>query len=232
MEPVILAGGEGRRLRPVISDVPKPMARVAGKPFLEILMEYWISQGIRRFVLAVGYKHDMIEKHFGSRYKNADIVYSVEEKLLGTGGGLVLALSRLTDEAPFLVLNGDTYFEVPLGDMIAFHNKKNAEWTIALAESAEKGRYGSVKLEEGGRITGIQTDAAQSKRRLINGGVYLINRNLFAKPFIKSGEKKSIETEIIPAFTREKKRMYGLISEARFVDIGIPHDYEKASSMF
>ena len=108
---VILAGGLGTRLRSVVSDVPKPMAPVGGRPFLEYQLEYWINQGISRFVLSVGYRHEAITEHFGSRYKGVELEYAVEEQPLGTGGGLLLAAEKLKQDTPFLLLNKDTYFK-------------------------------------------------------------------------------------------------------------------------
>src|SRR5207237_2019404 len=103
VEAVVLAGGLGTRLRAAVSDVPKPMAPVGGRPFLERLLDYWIGQGVRRAVLAVGYLHDMIRGHFGDEYRGCAIAYSIEEQPLGTGGALVQSLPLVHGER-FLVL--------------------------------------------------------------------------------------------------------------------------------
>ena len=134
MEAVFLAGGLGTRLRAAVSDVPKPMAPVQGRPFLERLLDYWIGQGVQRAVLAVGYMHETIRQHFGEKYRNCVITYSVEQQPLGTGGALVQALPLVQAET-FLVLNGDTYFAVPLPALTEFHQQRRAKVSLSLFRS-------------------------------------------------------------------------------------------------
>jgi D-glycero-alpha-D-manno-heptose 1-phosphate guanylyltransferase len=120
---IILAGGLGTRLRSAVPDLPKPMAPIAGRPFLAYQLDYWIRQGVDRFVLSVGYRHESIMAYFGAAYRGIAVDYSVEQTPLGTGGGLLLALERLDGgQRPFLLLNGDTYFEVDLATLSAFHD--------------------------------------------------------------------------------------------------------------
>src|SRR5262245_49936719 len=121
MQAIVLAGGLGTRLRATIGDIPKPLAPVRGRPFLEYLLAYWIGQGVTSFILSVGYRSEMITGHFGASFRGAAIDYAVEDRPLGTGGGLLLATTRLAADDPFLVLNGDTYFEVPLAALLKFH---------------------------------------------------------------------------------------------------------------
>src|SRR2546425_12065025 len=111
-EAIVLAGGLGTRLRSVVADVPKPMAPIGGRPFLEYLFDHWIGQGIRRFTLSVGYRHETITGHFGNAYRGVALRYVVEEAPLGTGGALLRTLGAFPGEAPVLLLNGDTYFPV------------------------------------------------------------------------------------------------------------------------
>src|SRR5205085_7892557 len=103
---VVLAGGLGTRLRSAVPDVPKPMAPIAGRPFLEYQLDYWIGKGIDRFVLSVGYRHELIIDHFKARYRGAHIAYAIESSPLGTGGGLLRAVNEARLDSPFLVLNG------------------------------------------------------------------------------------------------------------------------------
>src|SRR3989344_6164126 len=112
MEAIILAGGLGSRLRATVPDLPKPMAPIHGRPFLEYLLDYWAGQGVSRFVLSVGYKRDIIEEHFATRYKGTEADYAVEDQPLGTGGGFLLRLNPLGRTGPFLILNEGTYLEV------------------------------------------------------------------------------------------------------------------------
>ena len=113
---IILAGGLGTRLRSTVPDLPKPMAPIAGRPFLAHQMDHWIGQGVSRFVLSVGYRHEAISSHFGRRFHGAAIDYVVETSPLGTGGAVKLATAGLPRDEYTLLLNGDTYFDVPLRD--------------------------------------------------------------------------------------------------------------------
>lgn len=109
---IILAGGMGTRLRSAVPDLPKPMAPIHERPFLEHQMDYWIGQGVSRFIVSVGYMKEVIMDHFGASYRATPLTYAIEEEPLGTGGGLLLAAQGLSET--FLVLNGDTFFEVDL----------------------------------------------------------------------------------------------------------------------
>jgi D-glycero-alpha-D-manno-heptose 1-phosphate guanylyltransferase len=219
---VILAGGLGTRLRSVVPDVPKPMAKVVGRPFLEHLMDYWIAQGVSRFILLVGYKSKIIAAHFGARYKQIPIAYIVESEPLGTGGGLVLAAQDLNE--PFLLLNGDTYFEVSLKELKYFHQQKLADWTIALFKANEADRYGSIIFDVEGKISELKTGKCQIGE-FANGGVYLINPMVFKSSLIEPGKKYSLENEVLPMMVNSGKNIMAFKQFRPFIDIGIPSDY-------
>jgi D-glycero-alpha-D-manno-heptose 1-phosphate guanylyltransferase len=231
MEAIILAGGLGNRLRPVVSDVPKPMAPVNGRPFLEHLLDYWGEQGVKRFILSVGYKHEAIIGYFGYRYQNADIAYAIENQPLGTGGGLLAALGQLNGRDPFLAMNGDTFFEVELGTMRRFHDAKNAEITIALRNVDANSRYAGVSVDADGRITAFDSQARTAGKALINGGVYLAARSVFAEVAAQIRGPVSIEDELYPRLLFAGRRIYGYPSQGRFIDIGIPEDYRRAATL-
>ena len=129
---VILAGGQGKRLQSIIKDIPKPMAKIRNKPFLEYLLNYWYSQGIKFFILSVGYLASEIENYFGNNYRDAEIRYVCEDKPLGTGGGLILCRDILPKDKPILVLNGDTYFPINLQELASQACKFEADWAMAL----------------------------------------------------------------------------------------------------
>ncbi len=228
MEAVILAGGLGTRLRSVLSDVPKPLAPINGRPFLEYQFDYWIAQGIRRFILSVGYKHELIQAHFGNSYTGAEILYSVEKEPLGTGGGLLLALQKLLTPGPFLILNGDTFFAVSLAALKQLHMETSAVMMLALRRVAVNNRYGTVELTEDARITGFRS-VADSKESTINGGVYLTQPDAFLDLGCIVGQKISLEDEILPRLLEIGKPVYGLMADGKFVDIGIPEDYLNAA---
>lgn len=230
-EAIVLAGGLGIRLRQIVPELPKPMAPVNGRPFLEHLLDYWAKQGINRFILSVGYKREIIIDHFGHRYRNADIVYAIEDQPLGTGGGLLTALGQLKGRDPFLAMNGDTFFEVELGSMCRFHGAKEAEITIALRNVDANSRYASVSVDADGRITAFDSQARTSGGALINGGVYLARRSVFAEMASQIHEPVSIEDQLYPRLLSAGRRIYGYPSQGRFIDIGIPEDYRRAAAL-
>jgi len=230
MEAVILAGGLGTRLRSVVSDVPKPMAPVNGRPFLEHLIEYWIRQGVQRFILSVGYRHEKIQRHFGTRYGHAGMDYAVEREPLGTGGGFLLALEQVTGDR-CLVLNGDTFFEVPLRELDSEHDNGCAVVTLSLFEAPPGGRYLGVDLAEDGEVRRFGVTAAQGKT-FCNGGVYMIARNAFAGMAFRPGEACSLESDLLTGLRQHGGLVRGFVSHGFFIDIGVPEDYLRAQALF
>jgi len=228
MEALILAGGMGTRLRSVVHDVPKPMANIAGRPFLAYLMDYWISQGISRFTLSVSYKKDKIIDFFGTKYKNTSIAYLEELEPLGTGGALILASQTLSDT--FVVLNGDTLFKVNLSKFIRNHLDSKSNWTVALFNADESDRYGKINIDSIGRINNFQSGKSQVGQ-LSNGGVYIINPKILRESSFKIGTKYSLEEEIIPTLINDGNHFFGFKEEAEFLDIRVPADYFKAQEI-
>ncbi|MBM3347655.1 MAG: phosphohexose mutase [Betaproteobacteria bacterium] len=225
---IVLAGGLGTRLRGEVPDLPKPMAPVAGRPFLEYLLDYWIAQGISRFVLSVGYRHEAISGHFGNSYSGVPIDYAIEKLPLGTGGGLVLAAQKLDSAAPFVVLNGDSYFAVDLEALAAFAQANRADWCFSLFRANEVGRYMSMGVDADGRITSL-TSGTGAPRWLANGGVYWMGAR--GPGQFTAGSKLSIEDDIFPAAMAAGRRLYGLEFTGTFIDIGVPADYRRAASL-
>lgn len=226
---VILAGGLGTRLRSVVSDVPKPMAPVGGRPFLEYQLEYWINQGISRFVLSVGYRHEAITEHFGSRYKGVELEYAVEEQPLGTGGGLLLAAEKLKQDTPFLLLNGDTYFEADWNVLDACAVEHDADWCFSLFKTSEKGRYMGIEMSDQGLITSLKSRVEQGPR-LANGGVYWVHPRALSGDW-RSGERLSLEDDLFPQALAAGRRILGIEFRGTFIDIGVPDDYHRAPSL-
>ena len=226
MEAVVLAGGFGTRLRSVVSEVPKPMAPVGGRPFLELLLDYWIRQGVRRFVLSIGYLAEKISAHFGPAWRGAEIAYAREVEPLGTGGGLLLAAAEARGE-DLLVLNGDTFFAVDLPGFADFHRAHRADCTFSLFRSTDPKRYLGLAVEPDGRVRGME--AVQGG--LANGGVYLFRRAALAALPWRAGERASLETDILPHGLRGGWRVYGRECTAMFIDIGVPDDYRRAAEV-
>ena len=221
-EAIILAGGLGTRLKETVPDMPKPMASIGGKPFLWYVLEYVFQSGIRKVILSIGHQHEMITSHFGNRYKDIRIEYAIENEPLGTGGGIKLALSYARD-SEVAIINGDTFFPVPLREMYDYHRKTKAHLTIALKPMEEYERYGSVIVEEG-RIIRFE-EKKYTEFGYINGGIYIARRHLFKDARLDN--RFSFETDFLE---KESGRLYfaGFASDQYFIDIGIPDDYERA----
>jgi D-glycero-alpha-D-manno-heptose 1-phosphate guanylyltransferase len=228
---IILAGGLGTRLRSAVPDLPKPMAPVAGRPFLAYQLDYWIHQGVDRFVLSVGYRHEAIVAYFGTAYRGVALEYSIEQTPLGTGGGLLMALERLDRrQQPFVLLNGDTYFEVDLATLSAFHERKQSDWTFALFRCQQADRYMGMEIDEACRVTALQSGAG-TPGRLANGGVYLANAEMLREGRWACGDKLSLEQDLLPAAFERGRRFYGIECPGAFLDIGIPEDYLRAPAV-
>ena len=225
---IVLAGGLGTRLKGVLKGLPKPMAPIRDRPFLEYQMDFWIDQGISRFILSVGYLNQTISSHFGDSYRSAQIKYVQENTPLGTGGGLLMATKNLVE--PFLLLNGDTFFEVDLNDLCLFHNKHNAEWTMSLFRSKDLDRYMGVDLEDNGEILSLQS-GGNELTLLANGGVYLVNPSPLKRLNYKPYTKSSLENDILPKFISLGGGLYGFESSGKFIDIGVPEDYYRAQKI-
>jgi len=227
---LILAGGLGTRLRSAVPDLPKPMAPVSGRPFLEYLLDYWIKQGIRHFVISVGYRYEFITAHFGSNYKKASIEYVIEKTPLGTGGGLLLGAQKLDQTEPFLLLNGDTYFAVDLKTLIEFSMAKRADWCFSLFRTNEVGRFMGMDVSSQGVITSLKSRSSQV-RRLVNGGVYWVNPGALLSEKFPPNDKFSLEDDIFPAAFASSQRLMGLEFSGTFIDIGVPTDYYRAPTL-
>lgn len=207
------------------------MAPINGRPFLEYLFDYWIGQGIRRFILSVGYRRDAIWSHFGESYRSAGISYIAEDAPLGTGGALLRIVTALTHQEPFVVINGDTYFEVDLASLSRFHNGCGADMTLALREVTDCSRYTRIGLDENGRISAFHARGGMGGTGLINGGVYLATRKAF-EGFAKEPEREiSLEDDVFPRMLAYGRRIYGCRCPGRFIDIGVPDDYRRAATL-
>lgn len=228
MEVIILAGGFGTRLQSVVKDVPKPMADINGKPFLEYILEYLSGYNVTNIVISVGYKQDVIKSYFKSSYKGIPLCYSCEDEPLGTGGAIKKSLNFITTNAKnVLVMNGDTFFEVDLAKLEKIDNKFKADITISLIEMRNFDRYGAIKVES--NIVKKFEEKKFYEKAYINGGVYMIKKNIFNKFIISN--KFSFEEFLEKNLTNMKVCPY-ISNNSYFIDIGIPSDYEKAKIDF
>lgn len=220
MEAIILAGGLGTRLREVVKDVPKPMAPVNSKPFLQYLLDYLKKNQITKVILAVGYKWEVIKDYFGDEYAGMQLEYSIEQEQLGTGGAIKQALKQCEMEH-VLIVNGDTYFDINLKSMYIQHIGKKAELTIAIKEMKQFERYGTIRCD-GDRITQFE-EKKFNEIGYINGGIYICKKELLSK--IKE-IKFSFEKDVMEKYVRN---YYFSVFESKgyFMDIGVPEDYMK-----
>ncbi len=227
-EAIVLAGGLGTRLQGVISDVPKCMAPVAGRPFLEYILDQLIGQGIEHVVLSVGYLRDTIIDHLGITYKSLSLDYAIEDTPLGTGGALHFATQILHEDLAF-ILNGDTFFEVSLPTLADHYRQTHADVALVLKNVPNAGRFGNVMLDENNRITAFLEKTNRNEAGLINGGIYLFNRQCFKK--FPVPEKFSLERDFFEKYLNDL-HLTGFVSEGQFIDIGIPEDYYEAQKLF
>jgi D-glycero-D-manno-heptose 1,7-bisphosphate phosphatase len=221
----ILCGGLGTRLGALTAATPKPLLPIGRRPFLDILLEELGRRGVKRIVLLAGFKAEQIgdyaastpiKKHFG-----LSIEVAVEPDAAGTGGALWHARDRL-DEV-FYMLNGDSWFDIPLADLgERLLGDRAAVGIVALREVADASRYGSVTMA-GGRITDFAERPAQPGAGLISGGVYAFRRALLDH----LRERGSLEREVLPALATADV-LRGLIFDGYFIDIGVPEDLARA----
>ena len=222
-EAIILAGGLGTRLRSMVADIPKCLAPVAGRPFLYYVIEHLLKQGIDKFIFSVGFKYEMIESWLNEEYPLLFAQFAIEHEPLGTGGAIKLACSFAT-EKNVLVVNGDTLYKLDVKKLDAFHHMCGADCTISLKPMQDFNRYGVVQLNKDHSIASFK-EKQQYKQGLINAGVYAMNVNSFLQEDLP--QKFSFENDYLEKFYLQRK-MFGIVQDEYFIDIGIPEDYKKA----
>lgn len=223
----ILVGGKGTRLQATVPSVPKPLAPVSGKPFLAFVIAYLRNQGIRRCVLCTGHMAEQIEEAFGDGTDaGMSILYSRETEPMGTAGALRLAARYAGMDSPILVANGDTLSEFDLQRLYEFHRQQNALVTIAATRVLDAARFGTIQIDQQGRVMSFVEKTGLSKPGLINAGVYLVAPALLRS--IPDGYV-SWESTILPMLL--KSRLYAQEHSGLFIDIGIPSEYQRAEEI-
>ncbi len=221
MQAILLAGGLGTRLRSVVNDRPKPMALIREKPFMEYVIRELAAQGIDHIIFAVGYKGSMVEEYFGDGQAfGVHASYAYEESLLGTAGAIKNAAKLMTDQEVF-ALNADTFYKIDYYRLTEIKKAMDLDMTLVLREVEDVSRYGQAVLTNN-RLTGFNEKTDQPIRGTINGGVYLLSRDLIDT--IPEG-KVSLEQDMIPRWLAEGRRLGGFVNDGYFIDIGIPQDY-------
>lgn len=223
---VILAGGLGTRLRPAVSEVPKCLAEVCGRPFLHYLLYQLADFGLDRVVLSTGYRAAQVQQAVGTEFQRLEIAYSTEDAPLGTGGAVRLAAER-AEARRYLVMNGDSYCEFSLTDLLNRHEDSRALMTMTLCRG-ERAASGSVTFNAQHHVTSF-SEKSTSGIGFMNAGVYLINR----QPILKLPSRKplSLERDIFPSWIAEGITAYST-EQGRFIDIGTPETLSEAQRFF
>jgi D-glycero-alpha-D-manno-heptose 1-phosphate guanylyltransferase len=224
MEAIVLAGGFGTRLRQVVGNVPKPMAPVAGRPFLEILLGSLAQKGFSRAVLSLEFMAEKISGHFGSQFAGLDIAYVVEDTPLGTGGATRLAAAACTQDHVF-IFNGDTYLDLEV-ELLEQQWQAKRHPIVVGRQVPDTTRYGRLVVD-GDRIISFAEKGIKGPG-LINAGCYVLATNALAR--FPLNQPFSIETEyLVPEVARTTVDVF--VTKGMFIDIGIPEDYSRAQTL-
>ena len=223
-EAIILAGGFGTRLQHIVNKLPKPMAPINGTPFLSFLMKKLAKAGIKHIILSTGYLHEKIESFYKNSFEGMDITYAQEIEPLGTGGAILYALEKTTTDN-LLILNGDTLFDINFEYFDTFYHSHQTTLAVSLRKVEDISRYGSVSINNHNKIFFFTEKNQKSGEGLINGGIYLLNKNWLNN--LNLLKTFSFEKEVLEKLFNEYE-FYGLTFENYFIDIGIPEDYERA----
>jgi D-glycero-alpha-D-manno-heptose 1-phosphate guanylyltransferase len=222
MQVVILVGGQGTRIKSVLPGIPKPMALILGRPFLEYVLDFISSKKISRVHMAIGYLGHIIERHFGPMYKDLVLSYSKEETPLGTGGA-VLKVARLIGDEYFMVMNGDSFADFDIADLIANFDFKNQN-IIVVTWLPDVSRYGKVNFDK--HITSF-SEKGEVGGGYINTGIYVLNQNIFSGcddgPF-------SLEEHLAKSIHQYKFAPY--VIDSKFIDIGTLEDLARTDQFF
>ena len=223
---MILCGGFGKRLQTIVKDIPKPMAKIKRRPFLDILIDFIASYGFKRFTLCTGYKADVIERYYKQKTNKLIIEFSREEKPLGTGGAIKNAENYIKS-SPFLIVNGDSFCRINLKEFVDFHFKKEALISIAVTNKDVCDDYGTINIDDSHRIIEFNEKIKGYKNRLINAGFYLLQREAFS--LMPEKNNFSIERDFFPQII--KKNLYAFETQESVIDIGTPERYKKAKHL-
>jgi mannose-1-phosphate guanylyltransferase len=226
MNALLLAGGLGTRLRPLTEEMPKPMALIANRPWLEHLVLHLKRQGVHDFVFAVKHYYEQIRDHFGdgSRW-GVRIRYSIEHKLLGTAGAIKNAETMLDDR--FIVVNADVVHGMDLQPLLEYHERCKGLATIGLTEVDNPSQYGVVEQDVTGRILRFvekpRVEEAPSRR--VNAGIYIMEKE--ALSYIPREQEVSIERETFPMLVRTPSGVYGKVVSGYWMDMGTKERYRR-----
>ena len=220
-EVMILAGGLGTRIRPVLNNLPKTLAPINGQSFLSLILKFWLNEGIKNFIICTGYKSNLIEAEVKKLNLKSNIKICKEDQLLGTGGAILNSLSMIKGKN-FIVQNGDTFIPLKLQKLLRLSSDKPYVMYMVLIKQILSDRFDVFFLDSNNHVC-----FNQGSSNLINGGIYIFDKKALLKQNFNLKEVISLEKQIIPKLIRIKK-IKGHIFNYPFIDIGIPEDYKKA----
>ena len=226
MQALVLAGGEGTRLRPLTLTVPKPAMPLAGRPFLTFMLDWLAGHGVTEAILSCGYRSDGVRRVLGDIYEGMRLRYVIEEEPLGTAGPVRLAADEGVLADRFLVLNGDTLTDFDLAAELGRHESTGAEGTLALVAVEDTASYGVVPTGEDGRVIEFLEKVDDPPTNRINAGAYVLDASVAER--IEPGRAVSFEREVFPAMAAEGV-LYGYMAEGYWIDIGTPERYLEAT---
>jgi NDP-sugar pyrophosphorylase family protein len=228
MDAIILCGGAGLRLRPVVGTGPKSMASVSGRPFLELLLRQLQRYGFERAILAIGYRGAEIESHFGAKFGGMDLLYSNEISPLGTAGALRNAAAQVRS-ASCLAMNGDSYTAVDLAKFAAAHRASQADVSVVIAPVDERSDCGCIELDGAGNLVQFLEKAQSPAARYLNAGVYALALSRLIE--MPAGVAISLEREMFPRWIRRGLKVKGFVYSGKCIDIGTPDRYRVANEV-
>jgi D-glycero-alpha-D-manno-heptose 1-phosphate guanylyltransferase len=223
----VLAGGAGTRLRSVVSDRPKVLVPVNGRPFLLILLDQLIAGGAGRVVLCTGYLGDQIRDTVGDRYLGCPVIYSHEDQPLGTGGALRQAMRHAEGDV-WMVANGDSYVAAPLAEFVSWYGPGERNGALLLTHVDDAARFGTVEVDDAGRVLGFREKQGLALPAWINAGVYLLPKSRIEE--LPEHVFLSLEGDVFPRWVDEGLAAYFV--NAPFIDIGTPESLERAADFF
>jgi len=226
MQALVLAGGEGTRLRPLTHTVPKPVMPLAGRPFLTFMLDWLGAHGVDDVLLSCGFLAHAVEDVLGEEHEGMRLRYVHEDEPLGTAGPVRLAADEGLLADRLFILNGDVLTDMDLTSQLAFHEEKGAKATLALIAVEDTSSYGVVPTGEDGAVTEfLEKSPGPAPTNRINAGAYVIEREVVER--IPAGRAVSFEREVFPSLAGEG--LYGYMSDGYWIDIGTPERYLEAT---
>jgi mannose-1-phosphate guanylyltransferase len=228
MQAIVLVGGEGTRLRPLTSDLPKPAVTLVDRPFLAYAIEWLAAHGVTEVVLACGFLPDVLRAALGEQERaGVSLTYVAEPEPLGTAGAIRFAAEALGDRLDdrFLALNGDVLTDLDLSALVRTHEERGARATIALYPVEDSSAYGLVRCDDQGGVLEFLEKTGEEAPGEINAGAYVLDRSVL--DLVPAGRAVSIEREVFPRLVGDG--LSALLLDGYWMDIGTPERYLQAS---